>query len=79
MKKVVWMNDGYDKDWVEESGITPEELKKLEDACMSWFYAEMSDSYAVTLSEEESIEKRVKDLVDKYNLKHCGTTFWAQY
>ena len=75
-----WVSDDgytYDKAWANESGISPEELRELGEACRSWYYAEMSDSYAVTLGEQQSIERRIKPILDKYNLKISGTEIKA--
>ena len=71
MKSVVelsWVSgDGYtyDEAWVNESGISPEELRELGEACRSWYYAEMSDSYDVTQSEKNDIRRRIKPILDK--------------
>ena len=81
MKEVIWMNYGhgydYDREWAKESGITKEDLDDLGGCCLSWFYAEMSDSYSVTCREQDSLRKYVKPFTDKYNLTYHGTNFKA--
>ena len=62
-----------DSEWATYKGVSRAEIKRLGEACLDCWVAEMADSYMITSSEQRAAKHRVKDLLDKYNLEIIGS------
>ena len=83
VKDIISLRNGgqefdFDEEWMLENGMSNDEKEILKEAVFDMWCAEMADNYHQTLSEQEEIKRRIKGLLDKYDLKISYGSVWKK-